>query len=302
MRPPAPRELEQLAGALLTAEGLVEKDWHVVRALAVLGPIELDHNTRLVFCGGTSLSRGWGLIRRFSEDIDFRVSCDLAEVPRPMRRKMREAVLDAMRMAGFGLLAEPKVRDNSRCVEMTFDYGATQQVPDGLRNHLKVEMTMERPRLAPIGRPIRSFVCQGRGQQPEVAAILCVDPVETAAEKISAFSWRALNRKRGLEGDDPAVVRHLYDLAALQELVSKGWAFEALVHDTIRSDADRGKVERPRKARELLPAVQYMLEADPLWRDEYSSFVHQVGYGPDEELISFDQAMEAFKGYVRRFI
>ncbi len=72
---------------------MIEKDWHVVRALAALAPIELDHKTRLVFCGGTSLSRGWGLIRRSSEDIDFRVSCDQAEVPRQIRREMREAVL-----------------------------------------------------------------------------------------------------------------------------------------------------------------------------------------------------------------
>ena len=31
-----------------------------------------------VFSGGTSLSKGWGLIKRFSEDIDFKVAMPAA--------------------------------------------------------------------------------------------------------------------------------------------------------------------------------------------------------------------------------
>ncbi len=50
---------------------VVEKDWWVVQTLAVLFETELkDH---LVFKGGTSLSKAWKLIERFSEDIDLAV-------------------------------------------------------------------------------------------------------------------------------------------------------------------------------------------------------------------------------------
>lgn len=39
-------------------EGLIEKDWHVVRAIGVLAA--LDHGeARPAFSGGTSLSIGW---------------------------------------------------------------------------------------------------------------------------------------------------------------------------------------------------------------------------------------------------
>jgi predicted nucleotidyltransferase component of viral defense system len=47
----------------------VEKDWWVVRTLELV--FKLDVGPHTVFKGGTSLSKGWGLIDRFSEDIDL---------------------------------------------------------------------------------------------------------------------------------------------------------------------------------------------------------------------------------------
>ena len=47
----------------------VEKDWWVVQTLRLI--FEMDCADSLVFKGGTSLSKAWGLIERFSEDIDL---------------------------------------------------------------------------------------------------------------------------------------------------------------------------------------------------------------------------------------
>lgn len=46
-----------------------EKDWWVVHTLAVI--YTMDCAGYLVFKGGTSLSKGWNLIQRLSEDIDL---------------------------------------------------------------------------------------------------------------------------------------------------------------------------------------------------------------------------------------
>jgi len=63
--------------SLRSDPGLIEKDWHVTRAIGVLA--SHDHGTAVpAFGGGTSLSKGWGLIKRFSEDIDFKVACPLS--------------------------------------------------------------------------------------------------------------------------------------------------------------------------------------------------------------------------------
>lgn len=47
----------------------IEKDWWVVHTLSIVFSMECAPS--LVFKGGTSLSKGWNLIQRFSEDIDL---------------------------------------------------------------------------------------------------------------------------------------------------------------------------------------------------------------------------------------
>jgi predicted nucleotidyltransferase component of viral defense system len=66
------RLVERLAEDLGTSPGLIEKDWHVVRALGVIAAVDRA-GMMPAFSGGTSLSKGWELIKRFSEDIDFKV-------------------------------------------------------------------------------------------------------------------------------------------------------------------------------------------------------------------------------------
>jgi predicted nucleotidyltransferase component of viral defense system len=53
----------------LPSASAVEKDWWVVHTLSVI--FSLGCASALVFKGGTSLSKGWNLIQRFSEDIDL---------------------------------------------------------------------------------------------------------------------------------------------------------------------------------------------------------------------------------------
>lgn len=87
--------VERVAGTLATDEGLVEKDWHVVRAIGVIASLDQE-GSKAVFSGGTSLSKGWGLIKRFSEDIDFKVAmraADSGASGRKQRRAYRERVL-----------------------------------------------------------------------------------------------------------------------------------------------------------------------------------------------------------------
>jgi len=51
--------------------GAIEKDWWVTLALSIVFNTEFAKH--LVFKGGTSLSKAWNLIERFSEDIDLAI-------------------------------------------------------------------------------------------------------------------------------------------------------------------------------------------------------------------------------------
>jgi hypothetical protein len=55
----------------------VEKDWWVSRTLNII--FQMDIAKHLVFKGGTSLSKAWKLINRFSEDIDLAIDKEFFE-------------------------------------------------------------------------------------------------------------------------------------------------------------------------------------------------------------------------------
>ena len=47
---------------------IIEKDYYVTEALRIIAAMPAS---RVIFKGGTSLSKGWNLIQRFSEDVDL---------------------------------------------------------------------------------------------------------------------------------------------------------------------------------------------------------------------------------------
>jgi len=66
------------------SEQFVEKDYYVTEILRIVTDRLGD---KVIFKGGTSLSKGWDLITRFSEDIDLFVNPDKFD-PRPGKKKM----------------------------------------------------------------------------------------------------------------------------------------------------------------------------------------------------------------------
>jgi predicted nucleotidyltransferase component of viral defense system len=78
---------------------LVEKDWHVVQALAAIAAADTGP-LRLVFGGGTALSRTHRLIQRMLEDIDLKIVGD-AEPMRLVIRRLRDTITEALLAAGF---------------------------------------------------------------------------------------------------------------------------------------------------------------------------------------------------------
>jgi hypothetical protein len=67
----------------------IRKDYWVTRALEAIAQ-EANLKNRVVFKGGTSLSKGWSLIDRFSEDIDLLVTGpDHGEVPESKKERER---------------------------------------------------------------------------------------------------------------------------------------------------------------------------------------------------------------------
>ena len=72
---------------------VIEKDWWVVQTLRLVSQMEIAEH--LVFKGGTSLSKAWGLIDRFSEDIDLAINREFfgftGDISRTQVGKLKDA-------------------------------------------------------------------------------------------------------------------------------------------------------------------------------------------------------------------
>lgn len=266
--------IERTAGAALSDERLVEKDWHLVQAVRVISSLD-GAGTTPVFSGGTSLSKGWGLIKRFSEDIDFKVSMPAGASStrqRKQRSSYREQVLSALAAADFNLIAVKKGNE-SRFFSADLAYNSHFQTGLGLRSYIRLEMSFLASALQPINRPIQSLIAQFEKKPPQGS--------------------RVCTRKRRSENDDPAVIRHLYDLAALESRIDIAPEFATLVRQIAEKDAGRGGGGAPVDAAERFALMLDVLHHDKEWAKEYDTFVLQVSFAGPGEMISFAEAFAA---------
>ncbi len=84
---------EQVAARINLPVSAIEKDFWVTEVLNLL--FSLPYSDKMVFKGGTSLSKVWGVIKRFSEDIDIAIDRSFfgieGDVTKRQLKKLRKA-------------------------------------------------------------------------------------------------------------------------------------------------------------------------------------------------------------------
>src|SRR5271170_6613896 len=113
------------ANRLRTNEQNIEKDFWVCWTLdALFNELEAG-GPRLLFKGGTSLSKGYGLIERFSEDIDITVfredigQAATVEELEALSGKKRAARLEAIKAACQEYIHGPVLEQLSELLQLT---------------------------------------------------------------------------------------------------------------------------------------------------------------------------------------
>ena len=233
------------ANRLGTPIGNVEKDFWVCWTLNALYHEHPAGGPRLLFKGGTSLSKAYGLIERFSEDIDvtvFRDDLDEAasvEELEALSNKKRRARLDAIRDACRAYITGPLNEFlNAQLADAT---GGTGHVeideadPDGqtllvwypeveprddayVRPAVRIE-SGAKSALDP-NRPvtIRPYVSEEIGEPDlTVAGVTTIEATRTFWDKVViAHGLRCWYERRGvLRQEGQRVSRHYYDLHCL---------------------------------------------------------------------------------------
>lgn len=281
----------------------VEKDWYAVQLIALIAQHGNDQGVQAIFSGGTSLSKGYQLIERFSEDLDFVLSsAPGADLSAGQRRSFRRTLIAHLSADERFTIDDAQVErgDSHRFFKAPVNY---QRLFDQalLRPHLQLEMTFSEPRLPPQIRQIHS-IAGALLQEEAEAEIACVSPLETAGDKLSALTWRIVVRNRDDMGDDPTMIRHLHDLAALEgEINSQTPAFVETAQQSLEQDQTRrgGHAIREMAIADRLARALEQLRQDALYRTEYEQFVLNMSYAKDENRIDFDGACTALERIIR---
>ncbi|AGF53529.1 slr5102 (plasmid) [Synechocystis sp. PCC 6803] len=189
--------IQAIAAEFVVDECFIEKDWYAMRIIGVLSQIQ-DPTFQLVFSGGTSLSKGFGLIQRFSEDLDFKVKIINNHPPsknrqQKQRKAFRDKILENLEQYQTDWQVDLNALqkgNESKFFKVPIRYQPLFQVSNSLRPHVQLEVTFESPALEPELKDLQSFVGKALKQQPEAINFPCVNPIETAADKLSALVWR----------------------------------------------------------------------------------------------------------------
>ncbi len=233
-----------------TASQNIEKDFWVCWTLDALFNGLKEGGPRLLFKGGTSLSKGFGLIKRFSEDIDVTVFRDDIGEPATIEKlnalsgKKRKACLDAIKDACQAYINGPLRAELTRILQdrlqtAGLDAGAARVEaddadPDGqtlliwypaatprseyVRAAIKIE-SGAKSALDPNSEvPIKPYVDDDLpALDLTVPAVRTVDPERTFWDKVVILhGLRRWFDKRGeLRGGSQRVSRHYYDLHQL---------------------------------------------------------------------------------------
>jgi hypothetical protein len=278
--------LEVQAHFGLPSPALVEKDFYVVKALAAIAAVETEAlPLRLVFGGGTALSRAHRLVRRMSEDIDLRIVADNNRSARGALRRLRTKITEALLGVGFnfdpGDPAYRKSGNESRYTIYRLPYEPVTTGEGALRPEIQIETAVWPLRRPAVELPVISFMAEGLQRPPEVAKIECVSILETAADKFVGQTRRAGAELAGLDEPDPTLVRHLHDLHALREHYDAA-EVAALAREVMLADAEaygnQFPAYREDPMRETLQAVEG-LATDAGYARQYEEFQRLMVYG-----------------------
>lgn len=198
---------------------LVEKDYWVTEALR---PIAADFRGGVVFKGGTSLSKAWNLIRRFSEDVDLLIRQDHGRDTRGARDRYMKDIESAVG-AIDGLTCTHEGARSERGISRTavFRYTPRTAARDGLNSTIILEMGIRGGPHPTSPRPIQSILAAAlseTGVEDEATApfeLVTLSPRRTLVEKLFAVNSACVLWREGRSTALQRQARHLYDIHSL---------------------------------------------------------------------------------------
>ncbi len=263
------------AEGLNMARAIVEKDYYVTALLAEISRRTPD----LVFKGGTSLSKCYKIIQRFSEDIDLNLS-GANKPTEGQRRTLKYNITDSIDALGLTLSNPESIRSKREFNCYMVDYSA-QYRSGSVKDKLQVE-TAVFMRTYPYGKCkatsyIQDFL-EKSGKSDLVDKLelpqceLDVQSIErTLIDKCFALADYYMT------GKIEAHSRHLYDICRLMEYIK--------VDDELKALAETVRLERQADAE--CPSAKDGIDLSNVLSDILKKRIYERDYAEVTESILY---------------
>lgn len=257
--------------------GIVEKDYYVFMLLKLIRM----YDEEIMFKGGTSLSKAWGILPRFSEDIDLNL---LPEVPSTdsHRQKFARSVYKSLIDMGFNY-------DYNKIASRR-EYNTFEQPYDALfknsvlnKNIIVETMANKKGKILNATytpRLISNYIWDALSTNPKAANTLKqfgLDPFVVNTQNMDVtFVEKVMSlTNRYLKGESNRLSRHLYDIYYM-------WTFGNLSSFNLRQTMSETKSHLLERTNDIClrqdrPACMILLEA--LQSDFYKYDFNNVTMG-----------------------
>lgn len=271
--------IETVAAEEHRSTQMVEKDTIQSMFLLELSKSELP----IVFKGGTSISKAYGLIDRFSEDIDLSMNRKPTESE---KKKTKNTVIGIANDLGF-ILANPEdIQSRHSYNKYVFEYNSLfSEIP----LELIVETSFYQAVYPVETHEVYSFIgkfCEERGITlpiPFEAAVvnMRVQSLErTFIDKVFAICDYRLQDMQDRDS------RHLYDIAKLLPMVEINAELDALV-DEVREDRMQSKNNPSAQPEHNIPEMLREIINSRFYEPDYNNITKRLLY----EDVSYDEAI-----------
>ena len=298
----------------------IEKDWWVVQTIRII--FQMDVGKHLLFKGGTSLSKAWGLINRFSEDIDLALNREFLEfdtglISKTQVRKLRTKSFEYITSAFYEDLktafAETEFHNvtfdyenlgngDQDPVSILVQYPALIDHPEYIKPRVKVEIGSRSLKDPYSDRSFKSIVSrqfQGKTYADSEITIPCINPERTYLEKLFLLHEEFQKPEKKIRVD--RLSRHLYDLYQISHSEYKKSAHNPALISEIIAHRERFNGMKGVNYKTHFPPNLNPIPPDKYinaWKADYKKMQNEMIPGNSP---SFDELITKIKADVSEF-
>lgn len=266
---------------------IVEKDYYVTMILREL----TERQGFVVFKGGTSLSKCYKVIKRFSEDIDITIDSRLSQ---GQMKKLKEVIKDIATELDLAIPNIGETRSRRSYNRYILEYQSVLSDPDdAVQNAVLMETSFAEVSFPTVILPVHSYIGDMMIEEaPEEIENFRLDPFEmkvqgldrTLVDKVFAICDYYMQDRVKKHS------RHIYDIYKLLPVVPQNEEFKNLIKD-VRSVRAMTNICSSAQPEVNVPELLKFLIENEVYRDDYEKVTARIL----EEDVNYETAIKAVK-------